>query len=167
MIHLLSPLESNLSCNLRVDFEKLCHEKARQPPFSALLKSKLIWLIPIVPQRQASLHLLPSQDVSASMSQCPEMSLSVCRAGVGGGPQPNILFFSSYGDVCFYCGQRWDVCIYVCRVDVFLCMWAGVCCFRGRVDRTGRMRSVCFLPSFARLPFLCSALPSFQPTTVK
>ena len=90
MIHLLSPLESNLSCNLRVDFEKLCHEKARQPPFSALLKSRLIWLIPIVPQRQASLHLLPSQDVSASMSRCPEMSLSVCRAGVGGGPQPNI-----------------------------------------------------------------------------
>lgn len=34
-------------------------------------------------------------------------------------------------------------------VDVFLCMWANVCCFRGRVDRTQRTHPVCgVFPAF-------------------
>lgn len=64
-------------------------------------------------------------------------------------------------------GQGWDVYVYTCNVDMFLCMWASVCCFRGCVDRTRRMRPVCSVfPAFvlhgspsSALHFLPSSTP--------
>lgn len=60
-------------------------------------------------------------------------------------------------------GRGWDVYVYMCGVDVFLCMWASVCCFRACVDRTRRMCPVCSVfPAFTCTsppPQLCTSFP--------
>ena len=60
-------------------------------------------------------------------------------------------------------GQGWDVYVYMCSVDVFLCMWASACCFRGCVDRTWRMCPVCgVFPAFVCTsppPQRCTSFP--------
>lgn len=74
------------------------------------------------------------------------------------------LLFSAYSDVCFIMPGN-GMCMFTCAVWMCSCaseqvyvvsvvVWTG----HGECARS----AVCFLPSFARLPLLCSALPSFQ-----
>lgn len=98
--------------------------KTRQPPFCPLLESMLIWLIPIVLELQATLHLLYSIDVSASMSHCTDISLSDRSAPGRSGLQAQLkqdLLSSAYGDVCFIVARN-GMCMLTRAV--FLLMWA-------------------------------------------
>lgn len=126
----------------------------------------LIWLIPIVPLLQATLHLLSSIDVSASMSQYAAISLSdrsaPGRSGRQAWIQQRLIIFCIQLRM-LQLGQGRDVYVYVCGVDVFLCMWASVCCFRGCVDRMQRMCLACSvfpaLVCTSPPPQLCTSYP--------
>lgn len=146
--------------------------KTRQPLFSPLLESMLIWIIPIVPLLQATLPPLSSIDVSASMSHYTKISLSDCSVPGRCGRQAWLkhgLLSSEYSDVCFITAED-GMCVFTCAVWMCSCaceqvyvvsvvMWTG----HRECDRS----AVCFLPSFARLPLLSSALPSLQHSLVK
>lgn len=121
----------------------------------------LIRLSPIVPEVQATLHLLCSPDVSASMSHCAEISLSpgcsllqAWEWAAGLTPKPGLLF-SVRGYVRFLmtkgCGE-----LFARVTDVVSA---------GCADRTQRMQPVCKCASCLHLhvsPSPALALPSPQ-----
>lgn len=117
-------------------FGKPCADSALAP-VCPLLESMLIWLIPVVPGRRATLHLFCWIDVSAWMSHSALRSHSL-SAWSDRGPSLNATFYCLHAGTFASCDQGWDVYVNTCCSCSCEC-----CCFRSCVGRTQRIHPVC------------------------
>lgn len=102
--------------------------------------------------------------------RCDLTLTALHQAGVGGRPESNRgLLFSAYSYVCSSLARE-GMCMFTCAVWMCSCaceqvyvvsvaVWTGC--------RECAWPAVCFLPWFARLPLLSSALPSLPHSAVK